>query len=110
MPKYTNGLMLMATHNLVMTPPKQGHFDTLNIPTTPSPISISAPSSNTDEAAKLRQQKLLDSFEQERQAKEKIQKDLAQKKEKLNQTCIQAKDYLRKLKVGGHLYFRCTRQ
>jgi len=82
-------------------PPKQGHFDTLNIPTTPSPISTSAPSSNTDEAAKLRQQKLIDSFEQERNAKEKIQKELAQKKEKLNQTCIQAKEYLRKLKVGG---------
>ncbi|MBL0230587.1 MAG: DUF4124 domain-containing protein [Moraxellaceae bacterium] len=83
------------------TPPKQGGFDTLNIPSTPSPSNISAPPSNNDEAAKLRQQKLLDSYEQERQAKEKIQKDLAQKKEKLNQTCIQAKDYLRKLKVGG---------
>jgi len=81
-------------------PPKQGRFDTLSIPTTPS-ISTSAPSNNTDKAAKLRQQKLIDSFEQERQAKEKIQKELAQKKEKLNQTCIQAKEYLRKLKVGG---------
>jgi hypothetical protein len=47
MPKYTNGLMLMAMHNLVMTPPKQGHFDTLNIPTTPSPSNISAPLATT---------------------------------------------------------------
>lgn len=82
-------------------PPKQGHFDSLTMPTTPTSTSTPAPSSHTNQATKLRQQKVIDSFEQDRQAKEKIQKELAQKKEKLNQTCSEAKTYLQRLNVGG---------
>lgn len=82
-------------------PPKQGRFDTLNMPTTPNPPRPTNQIDNTNEATKLRQQKLIDSFEQERQAKEKIQKELAQKKEKLNKTCTEAQEYLKKIKIGG---------
>jgi len=72
-------------------PPKQGTFKTLDISTTPR--SSSTPSLNNDDI-KLRKQKQIQVFEQERLEKNQKQRELAQKQQELHNECLRATDYL----------------
>ena len=66
-------------------PPKQGSYKTLDISTPPR--SSSNPSLNTDDI-KLRQQKQIQVFEQERLEKNQKQRELAQKQQELKNECL----------------------
>lgn len=78
--------------------PNNRSFNKLDITTTPNTNNTPAPST---EAIKKQQQKMLDVFAEERKAKEKIQQDISKKQGELDSTCLKAKNYLARIKVGG---------
>lgn len=84
-------------------PPKNNTtFQTLNIPhssrsSTPAP----SPNSMSDDAIKQRQQKMLEVFEQERQAKKaKLEADLAKKRKELAETCKKGRSIMSAVRTG----------
>ena len=84
-------------------PPKHNTpFQTLSIPNS-SRSSVPAPSPNSmsDDAIKQRQQKMLEVFEQERQAKKaKLEADLAKKRKELAETCQKGQSIMSAVRTG----------
>lgn len=86
-------------------PPKNNTaFQTLNIPSS-SRSTTSAPASEpnlNNELIKQRQQKMIDVFEQERQAKKaKLEAELAAKRKELAETCKKGQSIISAVRTGG---------
>jgi len=85
-------------------PPKNNTpFQTLNIPNSSrSSAPAPSPDSMSDDAIKQRQQKMIDVFEQDRQAKKaKLEAELAAKRKELAETCKKGQSIISAVRTGG---------